>query len=413
MDNLPFTFVEKQLTAKNTKLDPITDETIKKYLLLVTERVEKRVANDLPENFGIVIDGWKEGTTHYIAVFASYFCSKNGPRYPLLALAPPLNEQSYTAEVHRDFIGDVLELFGKSIENLLYLVADNAPVNTRLSDLLGIPFIGCASHRFNLACKKYLLTYEQELSKINSLMVTLRNVKQAGKLRTKTRLCAVPRNDTRWSSTYAMLKRFFEIQEFIDVNDLALAINIPSAVEVRDLKLAMKDLEEFETVTKLLQEKQRTVAEVRCIFDGILQNYDGMDHYIGKFSDFVHSPDFENGIVKIILDDIDDLSEDEKIAVEPFRITSSSSTDVSPEKSTSVALLALKKMKKRKVSLGYASLDHIPPTSNIVERLFSSARLVLTDYRKSMDPYTFECLMFLKVNRSDWDINLVSNVIGK
>ncbi|MEY3452260.1 MAG: hypothetical protein RL711_2088 [Bacteroidota bacterium] len=95
---------------------------------------------------------------------------------------------SYTAEVHRDFIGDVLELFGKSIENLLYLVADNAPVNTRLSDLLGIPFIGCASHRFNLACKKYLLTYEQELSKINSLMVTLRNVKQAGKLRTLSKL---------------------------------------------------------------------------------------------------------------------------------------------------------------------------------------------------------------------------------
>ena len=91
-----------------------------------------------------------------------------------------------------------------------------------------------------------------------------------------------------------------------------------------------------------------------------------------------HSPDFENGIVKIILDDIDDLSEDEKIAVETFRITSSSSIDVSPEKSTSVALLALKKMKKRKVSLGYASLDHIPPTSNIVERLFSSARLVST-----------------------------------
>ena len=60
MDNLPFTFVEKQLTAKNTKLDPITDETIRKYLLLVTERVEKRVATDLPENFGIVIDGWKE-----------------------------------------------------------------------------------------------------------------------------------------------------------------------------------------------------------------------------------------------------------------------------------------------------------------------------------------------------------------
>ena len=41
------------------------------------------------------------------------------------------------------------------------------------------------------------------------------------------------------------------------------------------------------------------------------------------------------------------------------------------------------------------------------------SRIVLTDYRKSMDPYTFECLMFLKVNRSKWDINLVSKLVGK
>jgi hypothetical protein len=70
--------------------------------------------------------------------------------------------------------------------------------------------------------------------------------------------------------------------------------------------------------------------------------------------------------------------------------------------------------KRRKVSYSeYANLTYIPPTSNIVERLFSSCRLVLTDYRKSMTPYTFECIMFLKVNRNYWDINLVSKVVGK
>ena len=100
--------------------------------------------------------------------------------------------------------------------NLPYIVGDNAPVHTPLSNLLAIPFIGCASHRFNLACKAYLEQYERSLSKIANLMVSLRNVKQAGKLRTKTPLCAVLRNDTRWSSTCAMLKRFFEIKDFID-----------------------------------------------------------------------------------------------------------------------------------------------------------------------------------------------------
>ena len=79
----------------------------------------------------------------------------------------------------------LLEMFyGKSLGNLIYLVADNAAVNTRLADLLGIPMIGCASHRFNLACKKYLESSENVLQKIQSLMTSLRQVKQAGKLRT-------------------------------------------------------------------------------------------------------------------------------------------------------------------------------------------------------------------------------------
>jgi hypothetical protein len=55
VENLPFQFVEKPLTRKNSNLDFITDETIKKYLLLVTENVEKRIADDLPDKFGIII----------------------------------------------------------------------------------------------------------------------------------------------------------------------------------------------------------------------------------------------------------------------------------------------------------------------------------------------------------------------
>ena len=43
------------------------------------------------------------------------------------------------------------------------------------------------------------------------------------------------------------------------------------------------------------------------------------------------------------------------------------------------------KNKRRKVFHGeYSSLNFVPPTSNVVERLFGNARLVLiTDYHKS------------------------------
>jgi hypothetical protein len=88
MSNLPFTFVEDPLTRKQSKYESISDETIKKYLMLVTENVEKRVADDLPEKFGIIIDGWKDGTTHYIALFASYSDENDEGQYPLLSIAP-------------------------------------------------------------------------------------------------------------------------------------------------------------------------------------------------------------------------------------------------------------------------------------------------------------------------------------
>jgi hypothetical protein len=78
------------------------------------------------------------------------------------------------------------------------LFADNAAAYTCLADLLGIPMIGCASHRFNLACNKYLESSEVVLQKIQSLMTTLRLVKQAGKLRTKTDLEPIIRDETTY-----------------------------------------------------------------------------------------------------------------------------------------------------------------------------------------------------------------------
>jgi hypothetical protein len=380
-----------------------------KFLKLTTEMVEKKVANSLPSQFGIIIDGWKEGTTHYIAVFASFPGDGGVGKYPLLAIAPPFDETSYTAENHKAFIADVLELFGRSLDNLIYLVADNASVNTCLADLLGIPMLGCASHRFNLACKNYLEKFEYVLQKIHSLMANLRQVKQAGKLRTKTNLEPIIRNVTRWSSTYEMLKRFFRIREFLDESDEALARNLPTPVEILDLQNLKKDLEQFETATKLPQDSKRNLQDVRCIFDEMLKHYPAMNNYLSSTGSIVH----ENAVVKVLDEDYDSLTFTEKELLKPFRKTSNAANGISPIKpDTPFALQGLKK--RRKVSSSeFIDLSFIPPTSNIVERLFSAARLVLTDYRKCMSPYTFECVMFLKVNREFWDASLISKIVAK
>jgi len=48
----------------------------------------------------------------------------------------------------------------------------------------------------------------------------------------------------------------------------------------------------------------------------------------------------------------------------------------------------------------YRSTKHVLPTSNLVERLFSRAKRVMTDSRKCMHPKRLEEVLFLQYNRS-------------
>lgn len=69
------------------------------------------------------------------------------------------------------------------------------------------------------------------------------------------------------------------------------------------------------------------------------------------------------------------------------------------------------KRQKKQYETEYVDFSMISPTLNICERLFSNGRLILTEYRKRMTPETFEWLLFLKVNRSLWNVQMVCDVI--
>jgi hypothetical protein len=45
MDGLPLSFCEKELTRSNTKLERICTKTLKKYMLLLVEEVEKKITS--------------------------------------------------------------------------------------------------------------------------------------------------------------------------------------------------------------------------------------------------------------------------------------------------------------------------------------------------------------------------------
>ena len=74
---------------------------------------------------------------------------------------------------------------------------------------------------------------------------------------------------------------------------------------------------------------------------------------------------------------------------------------------------AAKKRELRRKLQKYRSMNHIAPTSNIVKRLFSLAKLVMTDQRKIMAPYRLELLLFLRCNKILWSAATVDLIFEK
>lgn len=122
-------------------------------------------------------------------------------------------------------------------------------------------------------------------------------------------------------------------------------------------------------------------------------------------------PDFENGIVKLLSDDEDKLTRDEKKCLKQFKkIFNPVENPIIGESSVRKAFID--SPRKEDISQ-YESVAWIPGTSCRVERLFSQAKHYLTDHRKSLKNETLEMLIFLKENSDLWNPQTFENILIK
>ncbi|EGZ14663.1 hypothetical protein PHYSODRAFT_333013 [Phytophthora sojae] len=410
-DRLPFAFVERRLTRLNASLSLVSEDTLSKYIVLIFELLELRVARELPASFGLVLDGWTSGGRHYIAIFAVFGSDSTGitgggadneyyddlecssRRFLLLTFAPVEVEEDMGAQSQYDLIADTLSRYNKPWSAVKFMVGDNCSVNQCIGRKEGaIPFIGCASHRFNLAVKDFLKTEDELIAKVHALMTKLRTIKGRALLRRVSHLSPLLRYDTRWSSTYEMVARYVKLQPAI----IKLGHDLLVKYEVQPLLLRRAEHERARALEKDLEK-----------FEGGVKEYPALKSRLAATAPIVNNPHLELGLVKLQREEA--LTAAERSACAEFRSTTLEWAPAREDGNSSIVKAAFKKRKAPRRSQ-YVDVAYVPPTSNEYERFFSAAKLVLTDVRKSLSPTMLEMLMCLQYNRDLWDVNTVEQV---
>jgi len=232
-------------------------------------------------------------------------CTETGMQIPtqcLLSMKRLLaNEiEGMTAADHLTLLSRVLNINGRITEHVLCIVGDkNCSVNRRMAGDLDVPLLDYGSHKCNFAVRTWIKQQPHLLSiigKVASVMKKASTLKIAAKLRKLTAYSTVCENDTRWSSTFQMLSRFFKIQQQLGVIVELLEL-LPTHVEINILSKALRSLSKFNQITVMLQGDGISFVEAQQIFDAVLLDY--LDHHLGDKASIVESPAFENAVMRI------------------------------------------------------------------------------------------------------------------
>lgn len=103
--------------------------------------VEKEIANQLPDCFYIMIDGWKDQSIHFCSILTYMYDCKYFETIP--ACAPLLQEGDLSATQHITFLPETLSAYVKPMSNVMFRTGDNCAVHHKISSLTVSSLIGC------------------------------------------------------------------------------------------------------------------------------------------------------------------------------------------------------------------------------------------------------------------------------
>lgn len=135
-------------------------------------------------------------------------------------------------------------------------------------------------------------------------------------------------------------------------------------------------------------------------------------HYLAPNARIVKDQNFENAVGKLQNNNLE-LTAAESVAVAHFlKPTTSSSITTTQFEHTDDIVARGQLLKRSKAEKSpYRSVNHVSPTSNVVERLFSVAKRIMTQDRKKMSAEHFSSVLFLKCNIHRWNAKTIQKVI--
>jgi hypothetical protein len=159
--------------------------------------------------------------------------------------------------------------------------------------------------------------------------------------------------------------------------------------------------------------------KVRGLFDRVINEvHADYGQYLSANADIVPNKIFEQAVIKIQQKREVKMTQEEKQSVKRFKkddgIAAAEAQGVVHESNWAKAVVEQNDLEEaaRANPSQYRSLKHLSVTSNIVERLFSRAKIIFAPHRRHMSPYHLELLLLLRMNKDLWTPQTVQEIIG-
>ena len=379
---------------------------------------------------------------------------------PIAEEAEVEESTTFTAQAHYAHICDILWSY-YDIDPAAFLTnqtADSASVNLLFAKLLNIPHVNCENHLLNNELKMWMKNStlpDDEIDRsgrsfgpgtvcklIHECMVDLKNNKNRAILRKETELSPTIGCATRWASAANMMNKYAKIEKEIAKASADLDADIMMPPTSYSFKKALKTtagmLKDINYVSVMMQKQLTPLSRCQQLQSVIIEsanlnrNNPESHWYRNTFGNVYISPDslkrpdraFVSAVCKMQKRVGSELNADEKSAIQKW-LPKPVTLALSANHATTIAELVAQlpgtvdgggKRKADEISEEYNSnsddcFDHMIGSAAVVERLWSVARYILTTNRSSLSPVMFEAVLFLRSNRTLWDVRTVQRAL--